>query len=62
MSDIKRTVLSSFGIRNVGAPQWEGLTFFMTFKILESIKFLFEREFMYAWNRKRFSIMVLNLV
>ena len=30
MSEIKRTVLSSFSIRNVGAPPWERLTFFIT--------------------------------
>ena len=29
-SEIKRTVLSFFGIRNVGAPHWERLTFFIT--------------------------------
>ena len=30
MSEIKRNVMSSFGIRNVGAPQWEQITFFTT--------------------------------
>ena len=32
MSEIKRTVLSSFGIRNVGAPPRKRLTLFMTLK------------------------------
>ena len=36
--------------------------FLYDLKILEYIKFLIEREFMYAWNREKFSIMVLHLV
>ena len=32
MSDMKHTVLSSFGIRNVGAPHWERLTLFITLR------------------------------
>ena len=32
MSEIKRTVLSSFGIRNVGDPPWKRLTLFMTLR------------------------------
>ena len=31
-SEIKCTVLSLFGIRNVGAPHWERLTFFITLR------------------------------
>ena len=31
-SEIKRTVLSFFGISNVGAPHWERLTFFITLR------------------------------
>ena len=32
------------------------VNFLYNLKILESIEFLFEREFIYAWNRKRFSM------
>ena len=35
------------GVRNVGALPWERLTLLFNLKILESIEFLFEREFIW---------------
>ena len=55
-SEMKRTVLSFFGIINIGAPYWERFDLLYDLKSLELIDLLFERECMYAWNRKRFSM------
>ena len=40
--------------KKCSCAQFGAVKFLYYLKILEPIEFLFEREFMYAWNRERF--------